>query len=94
MADLCKIHLLGGERLKQKKQLCWNEATHTWVPEGERIFGKVDWDEIHGIIVVVDGVKMTMEDFQRTLAVREGWYFELRFFDATDVEAPTPQGTM
>lgn len=77
-----------------KKQLKWERLSRTWVPKGDRLFGKIDWDEQHGHVLVIDDVELTMEQFQRTMGVLEGWYFEIKFYDPADIEAPPPPGQM
>lgn len=74
-------------QVQKERQLKWDAETSTWVPENNRLFGKVGWDERYGIVVSIDGVRLTMEELQRTMGIYEGWYFEIRFHDPTDVEA-------
>lgn len=77
---------------RKRQQIRWDEATRVWVPETDRLFGKVDYDEEHGIVLNIDGQQLSIAEFQQTMGVYEGWYFELRFVDPADVEGPTLLG--
>lgn len=76
----------------KRQQIHWDRTTQTWAPATDRLFGKVGYDEEHGIVVNIDGHQLSMAEFQQTIGVYEGWYFELRFVDPGDVEGPTLPG--
>ena len=46
--------------------------------------GRITWDSEVGVLLVVDGIPLNMEDFSAILATHEGWDFEMKIVDALE----------
>jgi hypothetical protein len=50
----------------------------------DKLSGRITSDEKGGVVLVVDGVALGIEDLKSILAAHEGWGFEMRVVDALD----------
>jgi hypothetical protein len=50
----------------------------------DQLRGRISSDRETGPFVVVDGVRLTMEDLAQILSTHEGWGFELRIVDSLE----------
>ena len=50
----------------------------------DRIAGRITSDGAGGVLLVVDGVPLSLSDLESILASHEGWAFELRITDALE----------
>ncbi len=50
----------------------------------DRMSGRIAWDEQRGIVLVVDGIALAIDDLEAILASHEGWEFELEIVSALE----------
>ena len=50
----------------------------------DRLSGRITSDDRHGVVLVVDGLALGIEDLASILATHEGWAFELQIVDALE----------
>jgi hypothetical protein len=50
----------------------------------DRLIGRISSDREAGVLLVVDGIPLTMENFAEILCTHEGWGFELKIVDALE----------
>ena len=50
----------------------------------DRLTGRIDSDGAGGVVLVVDGVPLDMDNLSSILATHEGWCFELQIVDALE----------
>lgn len=50
----------------------------------DRIQGRITWSEAKGVVLVVDGIPLGIDDLADILATHEGWQFRLEIADETD----------
>jgi hypothetical protein len=75
---------------KKRGQIERNKSTGTWSANDDRVFGKLTWDEEEGVVLNVDGHTLKVSELGEILTTYEGWYFEIRFIDPTDVVKEVP----
>ena len=50
----------------------------------ERLTGRIAWQRQGGVVLVVDGITLEIEDLAEILRSHEGWSFELKIVDALE----------
>ena len=50
----------------------------------DRVFGRISSDGDTGVVLFIDGIPLSMEDFAKILSSHEGWAFELKIVDALE----------
>jgi len=60
------------------RQIVYVPETDTWVME-ETVEGRIQWNPEEGLVVIIDEVPFTAEQFWRSLGVYEGWGLRIQF---------------
>ena len=50
----------------------------------DRLSGRIAWHQQGGMVLVVDGVALELEELAEVLRSHEGWSFELKIVDALE----------
>lgn len=50
----------------------------------DHLRGRISSDRNAGVLLVVDGIRLAMDDLAKILSTHEGWAFELRIVDALE----------
>ena len=72
------------------KQIEYHKDTTTWVPKNEILTGLINCqpDDWRGKpIMVIDGIKLSWDEFAQTVLTHEGFQFKLEFIDPTNKDA-------
>jgi hypothetical protein len=48
----------------------------------DKLRGRITWDSEHGLVLVVDGIPLSLDDFSSILASHEGWDFVMQITDS------------
>jgi hypothetical protein len=78
---------LGRVRDKMRRGLATRHITGSpgdYQMTHDQLRGRISSDRETGPFVVVDGVRLTMEDLAQILSTHEGWGFELRIVDSLE----------
>ena len=78
------------KRALSSDQIEYHRDTATWVPKNEILTGFIDcqpggWGGKP--IMVIDGIKLSWDEFAQTVLTHEGFKFKLEFIDPTDKES-------
>lgn len=73
-------------RRLSSKQIEYHKDVTTWVPKDEILTGMINcqpgpWNREP--IIVIDGIKLSWDEFAQTILVYEGFQFKLEFIDPT-----------
>ena len=50
----------------------------------DELSGRITWDSKEGVVLVVDGIPLDIENLASILASHEGWCFEMKIVDALE----------
>ncbi|MCI0395480.1 MAG: hypothetical protein L0332_17415 [Chloroflexi bacterium] len=64
------------------RHITWRDSQY--VPMHGTIRGRITWSQAEGLVVVVDGIPLTLADLGEILAMHEGWQFRLDIVDPSD----------
>lgn len=78
------------KRRLSSNQIEYRRDTTTWVPKNEILTGLIDcqpdaWSSKP--IMVIDGIKLSWDEFAQTVLTHEGFQFKLEFTDPTTKES-------
>lgn len=78
---------LGALRRKMYRSLATRHITWSdghYRPLHDTLRGRIAADGKGDLVLVVDGIPLTLEDLREILAMHEGWDFRLQFADASE----------
>jgi len=50
----------------------------------DEVRGRITWDQETGVALIVDGIRLSLEDLGSILSSHEGWSFELKIVDSLE----------
>lgn len=66
------------------KQIKYHKDTTTWVPKTEKLTGKIGCQPNGWLgkpVMIIDGIKLSWNEFAQTMLTHEGFGFKLEFID-------------
>jgi hypothetical protein len=86
-SEMSPYSALGRVRDKMRRGLATRHITGSpgdYQMTHDQLRGRISSDREAGVLLVVDGTPLTMEDIAEILSTHEGWAFELRIVDALE----------
>lgn len=86
-SETSPYHALGRLRQKMYRGLATRHITrslHGYRMLHDTLSGRIASDGNGGVLVVVDGIPLSIDDFARILVSHEGWSFDLKIIDSLE----------
>jgi len=86
-SEMSPYHALGSLREKMHRSLATRHITRRgsrYVPLHDTLRGRITWNRDQGLMLVIDGTALTLEELGKILEMHEGWQFRLVIADASE----------
>lgn len=87
LSETSPYHALGKLREKLYRSLAMRHITRRgsqYIPMHNTLRGRITWSPDEGLVLVVDGIVLTLEDLRTILEMHESWQFRLEIVDPSD----------
>lgn len=86
-SETSPYNALGAVRQKTYRSLATRHITRSdghYRPLHDTLRGRITANEIGDLVLVIDGIPLTLEDLREMLAMHEGWDFRLQIADSSE----------
>ena len=86
-SETSPYHALGSLRAKMHRCLATRHITRRgsrYMPLHDTLRGRITWSRDRGLMLIIDGIALTLEELGKILEMHEGWQFRLEVADASD----------
>jgi hypothetical protein len=85
-SETSPYHALGSLRGKMRRSLATRHITRHgshYLLLHDTLRGRISWDQDRGLVLIVDGIALTLEEMGKILEMHEGWQCRLQIADAS-----------
>ena len=86
-SETSPYHALGNLRAKMHRSLATRHISRRgsrYMPLHDTLRGRITWSRDRGLMLIIDGLALTLEELGKILEMHEGWQFRLEVADASD----------